>query len=247
MSLHWTAVASVSKEARHANEVIVKKLGLPLHWGVGRLAVVGGGHSISEHAEELKAWDGAIWAVNGTINWCLDHGIDAAFYTIDASPIERWHYDLSRVRRAVLAPDCDPSLFAYLQRQGADISLTQTPDGGPTTAAASDFLSLQAGYRHITFFGCEGNFGETSHAYKSIQADGWIIVEIGGHRFTTKPEFIDQAKIMSEVLREFPEFYAEKSGGMLGAMVKHGPGFVPIEMSPKLWASCTITDVEVAA
>lgn len=243
MTLHWTTVASVSKEVREANEVIVRKLGLPLHWGAGRLAVVGGGHSIAEHIEELQNWDGAIWAVNGTINWCLDHGIDAAFYTIDASPIERWHYDLSRVRRAVLAPDCDPSLFEYLHRQGADISLTQTPDGGPTTAAASDFLSIQAGYRHVTFFGCEGNFGETSHAYKSLQTDGWIIVEVGAYRFTTKPEFIDQSKIMSEVLREFPEFYAEKSGGMLRTMVAHGPAFDVIKMSPKLLASCRVTEV----
>lgn len=247
MSLHWTTVPSVSKEAREANEIIVRTLGLPLHEGAGRLAVVGGGPSIADHVDELREWDGGIWAVNGTINWCMDHGIDAAFYTIDASPIEKWHYDLSRVRRAVLAPDCDPSLFAYLQRQGAEISLTQTPDGGPTTAAASDFLSIQAGYRHVTFFGCEGNFGETSHAYQTQMRDGWIIVDAGAERFTTIPEFIDQSKIMSEVLREFPEFYAEKSGGMLRAMVWHGPRFDVIKMSPKLWASCTVTEVEVSA
>lgn len=232
MNFRWCSYASVHKEAREINEKTNKALGLPYHRGSGRLAVVGGGPSIALHIAELQNWGGAIWAVNGTINWCLDHGIDAAFYTIDALPVEKWHYDLSRVMRAVVAPDCDPSLFAYFAARGCDVSLTQTPDGGPTSAAGSDLLAVDAGYSHITYFGCEGNFGETTHAFKSLPREGWIVIDVGGEKFTTMPELVDQSKIMSEVLREFPEFYEEKSGGLLRAMVTHGPEFDTTELSP---------------
>jgi len=236
MKVSWVSVATVSNAQRDANAQIVKTLGLPFHKGAGRLAIVGGGPSINSHLDELKAWDGAIWAVNGTINWCLSHAIEAAFYTIDALPPGKWFYDLSRVKRAVLASDCNPELIRGLLSQGAKVELLPIPDGGPTSAAAADVLSLQAGYTNITWFGCEGSFDEGTHAFASAEIPDWIDVDIGGQRYRTKPEFVGQSTIMAEVIRKFPQAYSERSGGLLRAMVEHGADHDVYQVSNSLYA-----------
>ncbi len=220
MTICFAYFASVQNAARDANAETNKSLGLPEHRGAGRLAVVGGGNSINDHVGELKAFDGTIWAVNGTINWCLDHGIDAYFYTIDAQPIENWTYDLSRIRKAVLAVDCDPSLFAALK--DVEVSTLTASDGGPTSANSADLLSLQAGYVGVTFYGCESSFAETTHAYTSHPVPGWIDVRVGIETYRTKPEFLEQARVMAEVIRAIPNYYSERSGGLLRAMVENG-------------------------
>lgn len=230
MTVCFAYLPSVSNEARDANAATNKALSLPSHRGTGRLAVVGGGNSINRHIEELKAFDGTIWAVNGTINWCLDHGIDAYFYTIDAQPVENWTYDLSRIRKAVLAIDCSPSMFARLK--GADVSVLTASDGGPTSANSADLLSLQAGYVGVTFYGCEGSFEEETHAYKSHPVAAWIVVRVGGKDYRTKPEFLEQSRVMAEVIRALPKFYSEHSGGLLRAMVEHGMGYELADISP---------------
>lgn len=229
MGITFAYFPTITNEARDANAVENKKLGLPEHRGSGRLAIVGGGNSINDHIEELRAWDGTIWAVNGSINWCLDHGIDAAFFTVDAQSAEVWPYDLSRVKRAALSIDCAPSMFAALIN--AAVTTLPEPDGGPTSANSADLISLQVGYVGVTYFGCEGNFLDTTHAYKTCQIEQWIIVEVGGRRFRTKPEFLEQSRIMAEVIRALPDFYSERSGGLLRAMVEHGMQYELIDIS----------------
>lgn len=221
---------SVTNEVRSANAVINKKLGLPSHRGAGRLAIVGGGPSINSHIEELQNWDGQVWAVNGAINWCHAHDIDAYFYTIDAAPIPNWTYFLHGVSKAVVALDCDPSLFATLR--GADITTLGIPDGGPTSANAADWYAIECGHSGLTFFGCESSFGDQTHAFTSHPIDQWIVVRVGGRDYRTKPEFLEQARIMAEVIRAAPQYYDEKSGGLLSAMVEHGMDYELIDISP---------------
>lgn len=222
--IQWVSEPTVSDDGRQANSLVIASLGLPLHAGAGRLAVVGGGPSIRAHADELKAWDGQVWAVNGAINWCLDHGIDAWFYTADASPMANWTYDLSRVRRAVLTPDVSPEMVGYLQSIGAHIELTAPLESGPTSVNASDYLAVDAGYENITYFGCEGSFEDrTTHAFTSFPIKDWVMVEIAGEYYRTKAEFISQCIMLSNTLKAFPTIYSEKSGGLLRAMVEHGP------------------------
>lgn len=242
MAIKWVSHAVVSYDARKANALIVKTLGLPVHKGSGRIAVVGGGPSINQHVDELRNWDGAIWAVNGTINWCLDHGIDAAFYTIDAQPPSNWGAPLERIKRAVVANDCSPALILKLLAQGAAVSLlpipNSGPDMGPTSACYAAMLAAEAGYTSLTWFGCEGSFGDTeSHAFESCAIDHWIGIEIAGERFATKPEFLMQSTVISEVIREFPDYYSERSGGMLRAMIEHGPDHDTIFVSEAMAAT----------
>lgn len=233
----WESTPTVSQAGRDANAKVIEAFGLPKHRGAGRLAVVGGGPSIRQHIEELRDWDGAIWAVNGTINWCLDHGIDAAFYTADAASASIWPYDLSRVTRAVLAPDVAPDLISYLLKNGADVSLTGPIHSGPTSANASDYISLESGYTGVTYFGCEGCFDEgDTHAFNSVSIPDWVGVEVRGEYFRTKAEFISQSVMLANVIRAFPTIYTDKSGGLLRAMVENGPDYDVYMVSNSLFA-----------
>lgn len=237
VKIHWESIPTVSQAGRDANALVIETFGLPKHRGAGRLAVVGGGPSIRRHIEELSAWDGAIWAVNGAINWCLDHGIDAAFYTADAAPAAIWPYDISRVKRAVLAPDVAPCLISRLLSNGADVSLTGPIQSGPTSANASDFLSLECGYTSISYFGCEGSFEyDDTHAFGAVSIPDWITVEVGGEHYRSKAEFVSQSIMLANVIREFPMIYQDRSGGLLAAMVKHGSDYDVYMVSNELFA-----------
>lgn len=234
---------TVPNSARDANAEIVKTLGLPCHKGSGRLAIVGGGNSINSHIEELRNWDGSVWAINGAVNWCLDHGIDAAFYTIDAQPPSNWGYALNRIKRAIVASDCSPALILKLLGQGAEVSLLPVPEGGPdigpTSACYAGLLGPEAGYSDMTWFGCEGSFGETTHAFASPMIAEWICVSVGGAELTTKPEFAQQSQVISEIIRAFPKFYSERSGGLLRAMIEHGSDYDVSMVSNELFAKLT--------
>lgn len=238
--IHWTSYPTVSQDGRDANAKVIETFGLPKHRGAGRLAVVGGGPSIRDHIEELRAWSGAIWAVNGAINWCMDHGIDAAFYTADAAPASIWPYDISRVKRAALAPDVAPDLISKLLKNGAHVSLTTPIQSGPTSANASDYISLECGYGGVTYFGCEGCFeDDATHAFGAVPIPDWMIVEVGGEYFRTKAEFVSQSTMLSNVIREFPTIYSEKSGGLLRAMIEHGPDYDVPMVATTLFAKLT--------
>ncbi len=243
--IHWTSEPTVSEAARQANAVVVGALGLPKHKGAGRLAVVGGGPSINDHIEELQNWDGTIWAINGTHKWCLQNDIDAWFYTCDALPPSKWAYDLRLVNKAVLAPDCDIEMFLRFKETGALIQLTAPIESGPTSANASDWLSLQAGYRHVTYFGCEGSFApKATHAFRSCDVEDWLVVDVGGEHYRTKAEFISQSIMLANTIKAFPTVYAEKSGGLLNAMLRHGTDHDVYMVSNSLYAK--LTDKEAA-
>lgn len=236
MKIHWASRASVSNEDRDANALQVGALGLPAHVAAPgrRLAVVGGGPSIAGHVDELRAWDGEIWAVNGTVNWCVDHGIDAAFYTIDASPAENWTCRLDRITRAVLSVECAPSLIEALS--AADISLLPKDEVGPTSAAGATLHGINSGYREIHFFGCESSFGSDTHAYSTHPVADWIVAEVGGDRYRTKPEFAEQAQVLSEAIRMAPDVFLDRSGGLLSAMVQYGTEYDVYAVSNDLFA-----------
>lgn len=235
--IHWDSAPTVSLAEREANAVIIKGLGLPEHRGSGPLAIVGGGPSLADHVRELREWEGAIWAVNGAINFCIEHGISAWFYTADAAPIRNWQYDFSRVKRAVLAPDVSPELIDYLFQHNAHVTLTAPIESGPTSANASDFLSLRAGYHPMTYFGCEGSFANgRTHAHETAPIEDWMDVEVGGQMFRTKAEFVSQSIMLSNIIRTFPEHYSEKSGGLLRAMIEHGHEYDVYQVANSLFA-----------
>jgi len=189
---------------------------LPPPSGSGPLAVVGGGPSILERVDELRAWKGDIWAINGACSWCADNGISAYMMSVDPHP------DLAGlvrgVERAVLAEHCDPSVFKALKDKQVYKITGDIP--GPTSAVAAAKVGILAGYDSVTFFGCESSFTDKTHAYEEQLPDDLVRV-MCGEPYLTKLEFILQAEALAKIIRAVPAI-RERSGGFLGALVEHG-------------------------
>lgn len=213
MKLTVVSQCCVSEEIRAHNTALSK--GYPPPSGSGHLAVVGGGPSVTGHLDQLRAWPGDIWAINGAAQWCIGNSIDALLYSVDPGA------DLGPmcegVSRAVFATHCDPS--AYEAMRGKTVYQVSPDVPGPTSAVGATVLAIEAGYRKVTFFGCESSYTDTTHAYNCEIVDDLIRVECGGETYLTKPEFLAQAEQLANAIRAFPQFYDDLSGGLLSALI----------------------------
>lgn len=185
-----------------------------------KLAVVGGGPSVSDYLSELKDWHGEIWAANGAFLWCLSHGIDATFYTLDPSP-DLAQY-VTQAKRAILSSACDPSLFEAIQGPIETFPVGELPSGTSSVATAP-MVAARRGHQSVTFFGCESSFHEREHAYEwPMKTDSRVLVECGGSEYLTTPQLIMQAEYMAEIAREIPSFISVRGEGFLPALIEHG-------------------------
>lgn len=225
MEIHFSGVPTVTHEVIQANVAYSHSLGLPTFADVKatskRLAIVGGGPSIREHVAELAAFDGDIWAINGAWRWCKDNGISARFFTVDPDPIvNRW---IDGVDKALLCSRVDRQVFDRLS--GADVVLFDvSAEGGvaagSSTAMCAPVLAAAMGYEHAVFYGCESSYPKgASHAYMHEERDDEIALVCGGQEFRTAPDYYIQVQELSGVIREFPRYFSERSGGLLRAMV----------------------------
>lgn len=182
------------------------------------LAIVGGGPSVLDVLDELKAWPGDIWAINNTAAWLAKHGIRSTLLSVDPDNFE---FDKTGVADALLASCCHPKAF-----DGLNVSMFHMIEhdpsgvaGGTSTASRAPALALRMGYFDMTFFGCEGSFVEADHVDRDEQKPEQLIIRAGADYKTTPPLLL-QCECLSDLIREFPCFH-EKSGGLLRAMVKH--------------------------
>lgn len=186
-----------------------------------RVALVAGGPSINAHVDALRAWDGEIWAVNGTYRWCRDRGIEATLLAIDPHPIVlRW---AEGAHKAILGDTCDPAVFEMLK--GADVrQIRIAPDGikgTSSTATSVPFLAMHTRARSVTFFGCESSFEGDSHAYMHEDRDDMLVISVGFDDFLTYSDFFLQARELSAMIRALDGYLVEESGGLLRALVKN--------------------------
>lgn len=188
-----------------------------------RLAIVGGGPSINDNLEALKAWDGDVWAINGAFKWCADNGIEATFVAIDPHEIVlQWS---AGVKKALLCKCIHPSVFDLMHENGAAVTIFDVGPGavatGSSTASCCVHLAIIAGHKEVTFFGCESSYLPCkTHAYMHEEREAEMIVRCGGEDFLTAPDYFCQAMEMACLFREFPFFCKEESGGLLRALVK---------------------------
>jgi hypothetical protein len=218
VKIEFTSVGCVPAVDLERNEDYARRLGFP-KWSPAasqRLAVVGGGPSIADHMEELAAWDGDIWAINGAFKWCAGHGIDAVFFTIDPQPATTLL--AVNVERAILATTCHPSLFDALRV--ADVEAFKLGPAGATTATAAPFFAAEKGYRSVTFFGCESSYGGETHAYQHDKRDlrSLLRVRCNGQEFLTTPDMLMQTEFLGGLIRQAQCFH-ERSGGLLEAFI----------------------------
>lgn len=195
---------------------------LPFARCSGHLALVGGGPSVANHLDELRAWGGEVWAINGAWAWLRGHGIDATFCSLH--PL----VDVPQgVNRAVLGDECAPEFFDALK--GAEVLLLpdQMPTGGrfnrgPTTATGVAIASVAVGFSEVSFFGLEGSYAERTHNYDVYQdpTEFWVIVKANGETFRTKGEFLLQSQELSNLVHALPHRFHDRSGGLLAALVQ---------------------------
>lgn len=222
MKIRVISLGSAPPEQVERNQAHARGLGYP-KLGVAespRLAVVGGGPSIKTKVDELRAFDGEIWAINGAFKWCVEHGIDATFFSVDPLPVVAEM--VSGVKRAVLSTTCDPSVFAALE--GAQVeAVTYEGDGaipsGPTTSTCAPYIALHRGHREIVFYGCESSYTGQTHIYGDYLMDDLLLVQCNGEQFYSSPDLVMQAQHLGAIIRAFPNVFSERSGGLLSACV----------------------------
>lgn len=233
MKINWVGqVVGITREKTAQNIAHTKSLGLPSLSKHGRppLAVVGGGPSAMDYASELRGWAGDMWISGSAFQWALSIGIvRPTFFTIDQSP--QLAIDGKGATKAILATCCDASVFEALK--SAKIEVFDLIETGPnanhwaTTITAAPKISLDMGYRDITFYGCDSSFrGDTksfrgnTHAYATDSVSDALIVRCNGQDFITRPSFLMQADFLKDFFRIAPQVFKLRGDGLLAAMVQ---------------------------
>lgn len=216
----FVAVPSLGPEDFERNIAHAKTLGHPGIERAGHVAVVGGGHSLAGHLDELRAWPGPIWAINQTFMWLKERGVKAVFITADPKPQPWLRFEPGD--QALVCLHASAELYAQLQ--SAKVRTYEMGEGsvesGPTTATACPSLAFQMGHHAISFFGCDSSFADdgVTHVFDGPRAPDEILVACNGSEFLTKPEFMMQADYLAMFCRELGNCH-NRSGGLLAAMV----------------------------
>ena len=209
------------------------------------LAVVGGGPSVLQHLMYFHQWPGDIWAINQTASWLASKGVtkNVWMFTIDpGNDLPQW---TQGVERALIASICDPQLFKNLE--GKDVNIFHTEHyaeadlkvtGGPSTACRAPVLALAMGYTSVTYFGCEGSFDTVSHAYRNenepSQRPKQLIVKAGERLYRTGPDYLVTSEYLAQIIRTFPDYFRERSGGLLRAILEHPDTWEVVALSEAL-------------
>jgi hypothetical protein len=223
MRINFRALGRISAEEGARCIAYSRSLGLPYFKegrGLGPLAVVAGGPSIKNREEELRYFGGDIWGVNGAFEWLYRHDVKSTFFTLDP-PTHVSHYPPDMC--GLVASSCPTEFFDQLNGRNLTLFDVNCPGGistGATGVTAIPILAGRMGYGPVTFYGCEGSFeGDDTHAYPYSPPVNMLVVECNGQQFATQADFLMQTEVLSALIRQFPNVYAERSGGLLSAMV----------------------------
>lgn len=196
-----------------------------------RVAVVGGGTSLAQNLDELRAFDGDILAVNHTALWLAQQGIACTALAVDSALDNLAKHDL--IDGALLGSCCNPKLFDLMPAQCFDLSEDHPGGiiGGTTTAARAPALAIRLGYRQVLFYGCDSSFGAQSHVDRDWQPLEQLIIQAGGQHYTTTPDYYLQAQDLAALIRLMPQIFICRSGGLLAAMIEHPDSWEVIAVS----------------
>lgn len=211
--------------------------GLATLKGWGPLLVVGGGPSAAANIMAIRRWPGTVWAINRAWTWCRENGIETTFFSVDPSPALAQDLDGHMPPRSVVATCVDPAVVDMLDPAGARLFTIGEGgiNGSVTSATVAPSVALSVGYQPVYFLGCEGSYladdaGYRSHAYDAVpMAKHLMRVRVGGQEFVTKPDMLVQCKELAKVMRKYPQYLTEVSGGLLRAMVEHGTDYEEVD------------------
>ena len=225
MKIRFHGVGCVDRDTLDRNIAHSKSLGLPAakNGGRNRLAVIGGGHSILNHVDELRNFDGDRWIIAGAFRWCLENGISGTFFNVDP---QDFIADLAYgAEKAIVASCTHPALFDTMKDKDVQvfdlISEGDMINHGSSAATAVPVLSVQCDYREIVFYGCDSSYehGGWTHAYEDAKDQYGLVVKCNNETFYTTPALLLQAEYLSTMIRIAPHVFKEKSGGFLRAQI----------------------------
>lgn len=204
----------------------------------GKLAIVGGGPSVSDRLDELRAWDGEIWAINATAKWLKERGIQSKFITVDPGLFPKEMVD--GVEEAYLATLCHPQMRDIFPKVSFFDMVETAPDGitgGTTTASRALSLAIHQGFYDITLYGCEGSFtiGQ-DHVDRNEMHPEMAVIRAGDEHFVTYLDYMTQCDTLSNMIRLAPNVFKQRSGGLLEAMIKHHDTWAIVAVSEALKA-----------
>jgi len=248
MRIEFTGEPPVEADVIYRNVGHTHQLGLPFLRQEAThdrpLAVVGGGPSILGEIEALRAWPGNILAINGVCGWLRERDIPSAFFSVDPHPIvAQW---AQGANAAILCSRCDPAVFEALRHAVVGIFdlARDNPEhsgiiSGTSSATTALHIACLGGYQSITFFGCESSYTEATHAYLDEQRAEWMRVACGGEIYLTAPDFYVQAVELAPIIRQASPKIAERSGGLLRALIEQSDEHDIVEISEALAAKMT--------
>lgn len=216
-------VIPLEESQRHAD--FARSLDLPVAEETrgpgGLLAVVGGGLSLASRLDELRAWEGDIWAINETWAYLRDNGIDATFYSIH--PRARVADMLRGAKKCIVSLQSAPETFATALRHGAEILTTDVfQHEGSSSAPRATNIAFSMGYEAVVFFGIDCAFqpGKT-HISVNHDPDQFLIVECGGESYLTTMQLYLQAQEIVDQLKTLPDRVFYRGGGLVYAFMNH--------------------------
>lgn len=201
----------------------------------GKLAIVGGGESTEQHLEELRAFQGEIWAINSTAKWLHERGIECTYIAIDPGPV---HTITPWGKKAILATWCHPDLRTHFEEVQLFDLIETDPGGIPgstTCASRAMSLALHQGFYDVWLYGCDSSFTPgRDHVDRHEEWPEQAIVRSNGRDYVTILEWVMQAETMSQLIRMAPDVFHNRSGGLVQAMVDDPDGWEVVAVSEAL-------------
>lgn len=190
----------------------------------GSLAIVASGPSLVDCLDEIKTWDGEIWAINGAYEFLLNNGITAeGFLGVDPLPgLAEYVRSAQPYTTFYIASTCDPSVFDALEGHKVKIWHSASEDtfpypkdakqiyGGTTAATRAAFLGAFQGWRKFKMFGVDSSYSPTGPycytwgSYKEDIKNPIIPVKINGEGpFYTEVGLLKQISQIYDTQQQF--------------------------------------------
>jgi hypothetical protein len=204
------------------------------------LAIVCSGPSVLDHLEELRSWNGRLWAINGAYRFLLEHGIvPDGFFGMDPLPGLAPYVETTDPRTTFyICSICDPAVFDTLSNrdvllwhpdgEGVEYPPDQWVIGGGTTAVTrAPYLALLQGFRDITLFGVDSSFENGSvycYRHGTFECDSdqpHFLIEVNGEGpFETELGLMKQVAQLHVLHQKFAGKLKFRCGGLLEAFMR---------------------------
>jgi hypothetical protein len=192
------------------------------------VALIGGGPSLGDPISlveiiRLRNDGAAIWAMNGSYNWLLSHGITAdAIVIVDARRENvRFLSDLRPETKRYVASQCAPEVFSAVGADAIYVDQSVMGDCGTTVGTHAICIAFVEGFRKIHLYGYDSSYrSDEGHAYtQEMSAERIVDAHCGDKMFRAEPWMVRQVQDFQSIAADFTGAGAE--------IIVHGDGLLP--------------------